>query len=752
MTQEIVNNSESGSSVRSKINNNFSELYNADSDLQGLTEDLIFSDVFPKEFFWVPSQSKSLETKTGYRPTFTRSGSAMVLNEFGLWESKGVNEPRFHHRLIGDQLVSAGILLESSKQNVLIQSAALNNAAWTANNITLSAVTSPDGTNNAWSLTESVDGAATFHRIFQTFVLPLGVHTSSIFFKPEGRSIVRAVVVGGTGFNHDAYFDCSNLVVTIIGTPDYTAKIEKYPNNWFRLSITKAVTSAQSTQVQWWTSNGSANYLGDGRLAGYFWCPQFEAGNVATSPILTTVSAVTRAADVCKVNMFELEFPCMLLTRTSFDISNVDVKFASLNDNTSNNVISIGRNALGDFEANVVSDSLVEYNQNIAGDFIDLNDITTGISLGPTTLAAINGNDTTAELNVNLPIRISQLEIGPNLNGCVSAIRIYSQQALADKFIAMTGESEFLAPDQLFDDSYTDYAVLNVDSNSAQMFRDYTFGNYEFSSPGSRIRFNSTHPEVHLLFRTNTPEGGSQNGVASVLVNGNEINTYNMPASSGSPYTVVVKGSGNRLIEFILPYARHVDFLGIRAYGRGQISPPPVRTSYKIAVFGDSITQGFFSSKATKTWAYMLAEMQDAQIINYGFGSSFIDPTAAIAIRNKNPDLVICCTGYNNFAAQTPLASYKASFASFHSNIRATLPTVPIYLGGLWFTTNTNTLTPANYRTQISNLVSELADPNTYYVDTLAAATNNVSHWPDGIHPNEEASIEIATFLDNLIG
>jgi hypothetical protein len=95
-----------------------------------------------------------------------------------------------------------------------------------------------------------------------------------------------------------------------IGTPTGTAsQVTACGNGWYRLQVSmKATTGASATGMSFGPSNsgtpGSLNsnanepqFAGDGTSGVYVFWPQFELGSFATSPVPTSGSAATRAAD-----------------------------------------------------------------------------------------------------------------------------------------------------------------------------------------------------------------------------------------------------------------------------------------------------------------------------------------------------------------------------------------------------------------------------------------------------------------------
>lgn len=724
-------------------------------DTMAINSEVPSTTLYDRGCFWFPRQSKSITPSYGVTPTFTRSTTAKYMKLDGTWADAAIDTPAFHHIYNAGIIESAGVLLEPARTNLIIRSGDMTNASWTVNNAALALVTSPDGTSNAVSFTETSDGSATFHRAYIGATLAASsTYSCSVFYKPatNGRTKVRITVSGGP-YLADIRYDCNSLIADVTNSPTFTASITPYPNGWYRLVCVGPSVTSGTPLFQFWSvgEDGNPTYQGDGRLAGYFWAPQVELGADASGPIITAASTVTRAAPSLTIDNLVMNNSGMLVVQTIMPASSVSCTLASIDDGTSNNFIKLSRASDGTFNANITGAGTSTFNSTISKVFENNEEVTSGVSFeASNTVAAIKGNAGTVDTAMTLPVNLTRISFDPAINGCVSLVKLFEKQASNTTFVTITGQAGFIGPDSALL-NYSDYCIKSTNSSRTELTRPYVSGNYEYSSPGSRLRFNCSYPEIALRFTSTTPEGSSQNGTCTVLVNGTEFKTVPTVSTSGTEFTITIKGAGNRLIEFIWPTSRHLTFLGIYTYGTGAITAPVARPTTKLCCIGDSTTHGFYSSKSTKAWPYLLAGLKNWQIQNMGYGSSVIDASLGTLAANLAPDRCIYLIGWNNFNAQTPLATFKATMSSFVTNFRAILPTTKLYLGGPFWTSYTNTLTPANYRTQVSDLVTALGDSNTIFVNTLAASTNSLTSLPDGVHFNDTGSLEVATYLNGVI-
>jgi hypothetical protein len=227
---------------------------------------------------------------------FTRSTTATRVNSAGLIESVAINVPRL------DYLNSTcpKLLLEPSRTNLVLQSSAFDDAAWSANlnaTVTANATTAPDGAITADKIVEDTNNSQ--HFIGQTPTSVSGVaHTISVYAKAAERSFLFLFEDSAGGRN--AYFNLSNGTIGTVGG-SATASITSVGNGWYRCSVTY---TASGTLVRMRcapaTANGTASYTGNGTSGIFVWGAQIEVGAYATSLIPTTTAAVTRGADLAQ--------------------------------------------------------------------------------------------------------------------------------------------------------------------------------------------------------------------------------------------------------------------------------------------------------------------------------------------------------------------------------------------------------------------------------------------------------------------
>jgi lysophospholipase L1-like esterase len=300
---------------------------------------------------------------------------------------------------------------------------------------------------------------------------------------------------------------------------------------------------------------------------------------------------------------------------------------------------------------------------------------------------------------------------------------------------------------------YSDYQLVDVSSSSARFSRSIVDGQgYDTCTPGARVRFttNATEIVINLQYTNLVTRMDTYNGVGAILVDGAFYASFNRAQGAPGPLSVGVSfgASVSRLIEIVWPYCASVDLISIQRTAGSTLTAPSARSSTLYVAAGDSITHGFLANEVYSEWAYLLAQSKGWRFINMGYGSRQVSPTDATTIGALGASVATYLIGYNNFAAQTALATFKTNYKSWISNFRAGSPSCQLYcITPTWSPNSFGALTLENYRQQIRDAVSEIGSALNIVVEGEALATNSSAYFPDNVHPNNAAAVQIRDSL-----
>lgn len=231
------------------------------------------------------------------RVTFTRTTGAS--NPATYFDSSGYialatnNQPRFDYNPV--TLACRGLLIEESRSNLLIKSAALDDSvvwARTTVSVTAASITAPDNTLTGFKLESTSSGA----RIIQTVTAAVtGQHTFTAFCKYGNSTLQRLLVFNATTSTVIGNIQFNVQTGAIQATVTGSGSTSNAGNSWFRLGVTCSSITAGDSIIAYIYAGDTSNPAG---TFCYAWGAQLELGAFATSYIPTTTAALTRNADV----------------------------------------------------------------------------------------------------------------------------------------------------------------------------------------------------------------------------------------------------------------------------------------------------------------------------------------------------------------------------------------------------------------------------------------------------------------------
>ena len=254
------------------------------------------------------------QKKLDSRLTYTRSGPATFINEFGKVVRVGDDVPRFDH----DQITREcrGLLIEETRTNNFKGCGNMGSSgSWEIGGDRGSQganVEGPDGTLTALqNIYNGKTGDLNIHlKGGEISTSNSTAYTFSVFVKMKpGNNYINSIRMRTYNSNRSAtyYIHSGSLGSINEGSSNISSRsIIEYPNGWYRciMTFTSGTDGNQGFQIYLSNSeNASLNSSSANGESMFFWGAQLEQGSFATSFIPTTSqNTATRGADIVDVD------------------------------------------------------------------------------------------------------------------------------------------------------------------------------------------------------------------------------------------------------------------------------------------------------------------------------------------------------------------------------------------------------------------------------------------------------------------
>lgn len=308
--------------------------------------------------------------------THSRGSTATRVNKDGFIESVATNVPRLDYPLIDGVVQDCpALLLEPSRTNFGRYSEQIS--SWTQLRTTTSdnQAISPDGSQNASKSTVTATFGSHTPYIDQSSTVTSGAnYVMSIFVKKSTTKYVRFT----EGYsNYGVIFNFDTEEITENGNASSSdIGVEKYPNDWYRLSVKFVGSSTTHSQPALYLRrdvDSAESYTGSDEAA-FIWGLQMEAGTYHTSYLKNaSTGSTTRSADVCNGSGTSAEFndsEGVLFAEIAAIANDSSFKLLSINDGSGQDMVNIG---ISNSDNNMYVDTLIGSTSAISNAAISTN-------------------------------------------------------------------------------------------------------------------------------------------------------------------------------------------------------------------------------------------------------------------------------------------------------------------------------------------------------------------------------------------
>lgn len=206
---------------------------------------------------------------------------------------------------------------------------------------------------------------------------------------------------------------------------------------------------------------------------------------------------------------------------------------------------------------------------------------------------------------------------------------------------------------------------------------------------------------------------------------------------------------GMKRVKILLPWSVCSQLKELSLDSGASITP--VSRSFKMLMYGDSITQGYDAYSPEKAYAVQLSSALDAEALNKGIaGEQFFAGFGKIK-DDFEPDLITVAYGTNDWR-HAKKEKFLSSCKGFFQNVRNNYPDVKIVaITPLWRVDINNEQEFGEPLSFVSNYIKELAKaiPNMVVIDGIDLIPHDPKYYQtDGVHPID-AGFEL--YSKNLI-
>jgi hypothetical protein len=290
--------------------------------------------------------------------------------------------------------------------------------------------------------------------------------------------------------------------------------------------------------------------------------------------------------------------------------------------------------------------------------------------------------------------------------------------------------------------------------------------NYRGSNPGAGLIFrtNSRWIDVQVLFNpVAVRDDNASDDFAEVIVNGTTAGLWTGSATAQRPRRVVQRvalgaSMAMRTVEIVNPYGDSMVIEGMAVEGGADVESAAAAPTGIIVGVGDSITQGYNTTKPSAGWLWQLGKLLNRRVLNMGIGGQvastahIADAAAAVAADGADAT-ILWMIGVNNGLQQTSVSAFKSTIGAGLTSGRTSAPSAKIIaIGPSWCPDAEALFNPLDaYRTVMGEAVAESTAGNVHFLNAKPAYANDGTDIPDNVHPGDTKNATLATWLSTRI-
>ncbi len=269
----------------------------------------------------------------------------------------------------------------------------------------------------------------------------------------------------------------------------------------------------------------------------------------------------------------------------------------------------------------------------------------------------------------------------------------------------------------------------------------------QFATAGMKLEFISGKGEVYFEYLAQPGAGAVCHGISAICDGVEAFNYYNTTNAEAGKVFFTVPNDNCK----VTVYLANTSDIRIKNLNIPEGYTPSKRAR-KILMLGDSITHGFNAERQYLTYANVLGDRLEAEILNQGIGGDKfhapnIDPALPFT-----PDIITVAYGTNDWAAAIPELAEKID--EYFKKLRTVYPDTPVFAIPPIWRGNTDGLVKNGLTLEdVRALVKEKAEKyGCFSVNSLALVPPAEKFYMDRfLHPNEMGFILYGVNLADMI-